>query len=671
MRLFFRMSIAQRVITIACLLAMALLFLFPMTSEAHAILLRSDPSADAVLSTAPTQVRMWFSEDLNPTYSTAVVVDTSNKRVDLKNAQIAVADKREMDVSLQPNLPSAAYVVLWRTQSADDGHILRGSFIFKVETVDGIIPTFNGSLPGQDALGGSTSNSLATGQLDGSTGLLLLMVTLADLGVVFWFGAQLWHTFVLQMVDEQEDVQHTIYQRTERRFERRFALPALFLMLIANIGVLVGQALSLTGGQLGQALSPALLTGLVTTGQFGTFWIMREVVLLLAIALALYTFLAKRNIPWLDGLIPWLNLLLGLALLLAMTLSGHAAAADSNIVIYSVLVDWLHLLAASLWIGGMMYLATSYLPILKNMPLMEQTKSLLATLPRYSPLAIAGVLIMSISGPFNATVHFLSWQQLLSTAYGRTLDIKVLLVGAILLTSAFHVGLLRPRLAKSYQQYTAQINVDETSKAPLTASASKREQKEGRGSRGVFSAVAQLVKVPEGPVEQDTQQLATTIDQQTRKLTRILNYEPVLGVAVLLCTGLLTIFAGTLQPISKPAAAPPTIKPYITTITTTDKKFTLNVKVSPDRFGPNVFTVTVMDSKGQPVPAGQVGVSLYTTMLDMDMGTSPGLNLQPDGKGHFTGTGDLEMPGNWALRVQLRTLDNTLHEANFHFYAPS
>ena len=671
MKRLMHLSIVRRAVVTACLLAMTLLFLFPATSEAHAILLRSDPPADAVLTAAPTQVHMWFSEDLNPTYSTAVVVNTSNKRVDLNDAQIATNDKREMDVSLQPDLPPAAYVVLWRTQSADDGHILRGSFIFKVEQLDGTIPGFNGTLPGRDALGGATSNSLATGQLDGSTGFLFVMVTLVDLGVVFWFGAQLWYTFVLQLIDSPDDEQQALYEQTERRFERRFALPALLLMLFANIGVLVGQALALTGGRFAQALSPRLLAGLVTTGQFGTFWIMREVVLLLAIVVALYTLLAKptnSTNSWLASLLPWLNLILGLALLLAMVLSGHAAAVASNVVIYAVLNDWLHLLAASLWIGGMMYLATCYLPVLKHTPLMEQAKSLLTTLPRYTPLAIAGVLIMTLSGPFNATVHLTSWQQLLSTAYGRTLDIKVLLVGALLLTSAYHVGLLRPRLARSYQQYHASMDVD-TDNERQKAGESKRAPKEGRGSRGVLGAVAQLVKSPESAVVQDTQQLQTTIDQQTQRLTRVLSYEPLLGVAVLLCTGLLTVFAGTLQPASQPPPALPVIKPYTTTVSTSDKQFTLNVKISPDRFGANIFTVTVMDSKGQPVPTDQVGVSLYTTMLDMDMGTSPGLNLQPDGKGHFTGTGDLDMPGHWQLRVQIRTLNNTLHEAKFDFTA--
>ena len=95
--------------------------------------------------------------------------------------------------------------------------------------------------------------------------------------------------------------------------------------------------------------------------------------------------------------------MLGLALLTAVALSSHAEAATSTILVYAVLADWLHLLAASLWIGGMIYLVVVYLPILKGKLLAESTRALLTMLSHFLPLAIAGVVIMAITGPFNAT----------------------------------------------------------------------------------------------------------------------------------------------------------------------------------------------------------------------------------------------------------------------------
>jgi nitrogen fixation protein FixH len=61
-------------------------------------------------------------------------------------------------------------------------------------------------------------------------------------------------------------------------------------------------------------------------------------------------------------------------------------------------------------------------------------------------------------------------------------------------------------------------------------------------------------------------------------------------------------------------------------------------------------------------PTTEVGVSLYTTYLDREIGTGT-VNLQPDGKGHFRASGDLTVGGHWQILVQVRTVENTLHEA--------
>ena len=90
----------QRAFFIALPLSITLLFLFPTPGHAQAILLRSDPIQNAILNSAPTRVRMWFSDDLSST-STAMVT-LSNRRIDLHNAHISPTDSHEMDVGLQP-----------------------------------------------------------------------------------------------------------------------------------------------------------------------------------------------------------------------------------------------------------------------------------------------------------------------------------------------------------------------------------------------------------------------------------------------------------------------------------------------------------------------------------------------------------------------------------------
>ena len=650
MKSFLHRATTRRLFLIAIPLAVCLALIFPATASAHAILLRSDPAKDSVLKVAPQQVRMWFSEDLNPAFSTASVVNASNTdasnvnapghRVDNRDAHVSPSDTKEMDLTLPPNLPPAAYIVLYRTDSAEDGHILSGSFLFFVERPDGTVPTVNGNaIAGSNTLNNGNTSGLFTGQIDGPTLFNLVVITLVELGVVFWVGAQLWLIFVLRRVTKDHKEQSLANQKAQQRFEQRFSPPTLLILLLANIGVLIGQALYIND----VPLTPALIGNLVTSGRFGTFWTMREIVVALALALSLYMLLFKQRPKLVNDVLPWVNLTLGLALFFAIAMSSHAAAVSKSIVVYAILVDWLHLLAAALWVGGMMYIATTYLPVIRQSPIAERARSLITLLPYYSRWALAGVAIMAVTGPFSATFHLSSWDQFITTAYGRALVVKILLVGALMITSAVHVGLLRPRLKKEYKKY---------------AYALKRSAVATAEPDYATKLVAQQVKLREGRLAKGTHRLIT-----------VLRWEPLLGVAVLICVGLMNVFAGTLSPTAAPQQPTTgTAKPFNKIVKTSDNKFTVTLNINPNRFGPNVFTVSVVDnSTGKP--AINVGVALYTTHLEMDMGTDT-VNLQPDGKGHFSATGDLSMSGHWQIRIQIRTPDNTLHEATVYLSTP-
>ena len=677
----------RRLVLIAIPLALLGVLFFPAVASAHAILLRSNPAHDAVLSTPPQRVQMWFTEDLNPAFSTAVVINAQNKRVDNRDARVSSSDPTEMDLSLQPNLPPGVYVVVYRTDSAVDGHVLRGSFLFTISNPDGSVPTLSPSAnPGSNIFSNGNTTGLYTGQIDGPTFFNLLMVTLVELGAVFWVGAQLWLNFVLQPSSERyKEEEKEINAQVERRFERRFSLPTLLVLLLANIGVLLGQAVNLTGGDWGQAFSPGLLVELATSGRFGTFWLMREIVIVLAIAMAVFMLLRQSRPKPLATLLPLVNLLLGAALFIAITMSSHAAAVSNNLVPYAIVDDWLHLLAAALWVGGMFYVATIYLPVLKRRSVPESARSLLRLLPYFSVLAIAGVIIMSVTGPLSADFHLTSWSQFINTAYGRTLLVKIGLVGALLVTSAIHVGLLRPRVKKEYKKYsyaaarlaaTASVKTLEAEAAPATVMA---QQDRAESSSSQVSAHAAASAKEEAStistsgssrlLEQQVRLREKRLESKTRRLTSVLRWEPLLGVAVIVCVGLLNAFGGTLTPTA--AAQQQTggkTQVFSTTATTKDGKFKATLEVNPNRFGTNVFTVSVVD-KATGQPDTNVGVVIYTTMLDMDMGTDT-INLLPDGKGHFSARGDLSMAGNWQLRIQIRTPDNTLHEATVKLVTP-
>src|SRR5581483_2728755 len=282
----------RRSLTIALLCAISLTFLLPSLAFAHAILVSSNPAKDAILRTPPTQVQMVFSEDLNPALSTAEVVNTQKQRVDQGNAHVNPGNSKEMDVSLQANLPPAVYTVVWRSDSADDGHVLLGSFIFTVTNPDGTVPQLApGSNPGQGLLG----NISASGTLDGPTLFNLIAVTLVDLCAIFWAAAQFWMNFVLQSAAEKHHEEQALNLQVEQRFERRFSLPTLVVLLLANLGVLYGQVLTLTGNNWPAALNPQLLVEQATSGRFGTYWLARMGTILLALFVGILMLVWKQR----------------------------------------------------------------------------------------------------------------------------------------------------------------------------------------------------------------------------------------------------------------------------------------------------------------------------------------------------------------------------------------
>ncbi len=659
MRAFQRFIASGRQVSMALLLATGLFLMVSAPVSAHAILLRSDPAKDAVLPRVPQQVRMWFSEDLNPAFSTVVVVNGANKRIDKRDAHVASSDSREMDLSLPSDLFPAVYVVIYRTDSNDDGHVLTGSFLFTIARPDGTVPTLSPEAnPGANALGGSNLRSQNTGQLDGLTFFTLVVVTLAELGAVFWVGAFLWQIFVLQPATAEHPALEEGTRRAQQRFERWFLLPTLLVLGLSTLGVLIGQAMTLTNGHLAQAFAPALLTRLATHGRFGAYWLMREIILLVAVGLSLFQAQGKER-PYLSGtFLQWAQLLLGFTLVIAMTMSSHAAAVSGTVAPFALMADFLHLVAAALWVGGMLYIAVIYVPVLRPLPREACAYALLTVLPYYSFSAGAGVLLMALTGPFSATVHLTSWEQLVTTAYGRVLIVKSLLVGGLLLTSAFHVLLLRPRLRKAYQKYAvATQRLQVTQMAPtVVPGPSIHEETEPQPT---LSRISEQMKLREQPVR-----------RRTHRLTQILSVEPILGVAVLVCVGLMSVFAGTLVPgtTASPPSATKASSAFQTTVKTVDGKFLITLMVSPNTAGPNVFTVSVREPTTDQL-ATNVGVSLSITHLDMDMGTDA-INLQPDGKGHFSAPGDLVMGGNFQIRIQIRTTEETMHEATIKMLTP-
>ena len=98
---------------------------------AHSGLLRSQPPAESRLKRPPSEVKLTFSEPLEPAYSSVKVDDAGGSQVDRGDARVDRSNPTVLRASL-PSLAPGTYAVIWRVLSVD-GHTTDGRFSFQVE----------------------------------------------------------------------------------------------------------------------------------------------------------------------------------------------------------------------------------------------------------------------------------------------------------------------------------------------------------------------------------------------------------------------------------------------------------------------------------------------------------------------------------------------------------
>lgn len=101
---------------------------------AHADVDHADPAVEAVVAEVPTQVRIWFTQELfrRQGMNRVEVYNADGVRVDQDDAAIDDDDRTLVTVSLPPALPDGVYTVRWHSLSAEDGHEGQGEFTFTV-----------------------------------------------------------------------------------------------------------------------------------------------------------------------------------------------------------------------------------------------------------------------------------------------------------------------------------------------------------------------------------------------------------------------------------------------------------------------------------------------------------------------------------------------------------
>src|SRR6516225_2278004 len=104
-----------------------LLVLATGAAQAHAFLDHAEPRVGNKVASPPREVTLWFTQKLEPAFSSVTVTNAAGQRVDSGKARVS---GNQMAVSLRPG-GTGTYHVSWKVLSVDT-HTTNGNFTFQV-----------------------------------------------------------------------------------------------------------------------------------------------------------------------------------------------------------------------------------------------------------------------------------------------------------------------------------------------------------------------------------------------------------------------------------------------------------------------------------------------------------------------------------------------------------
>lgn len=112
---------------------LALALVLPLTGGFfHNHLTKSTPSADETVKDSPTQIRLWFNEKPEASFSSVSVLTADSTKLDVVGKAHTTNDTLSVAADVTKPLTKGKYMIVWRT-AGKDGHAVRGRFSFSVE----------------------------------------------------------------------------------------------------------------------------------------------------------------------------------------------------------------------------------------------------------------------------------------------------------------------------------------------------------------------------------------------------------------------------------------------------------------------------------------------------------------------------------------------------------
>ncbi len=415
--------------------------LVPAPAAAHLKLQSSSPAQGDTVRTSLTEIRLTFTQAVEPRYTTITVLDNAGNALAL-GTLVPVGEGKTTQFVYRLTHPVVAgdFVVQWKT-AGDDGHVVTGSFDFSVDVPNSVRVDSAASTPavstdpGDDPHDHHQPTTEIEPLYDSESLVWILTRWVNFVGLVLMVGTVAFRFVVLQRSERalSGDVLLAADDRT-----RRIALIAAMLAFAANLVRLWLQSGALHGSD--RMWDPGLLRALVFTTGWGKAWLAQSVATIgFAIATRLRT--ANPLESWIAAAV------FALAAASTPAFAGHAAAVEQMAAV-PIFNDAVHLIAASAWLGTLAVLLFAGIPAVVRASHQPFTDAA-ALVRMFSPLALFAAAVAIFTGTVSAFVHIKAIPELWTTPYGKTLSIKLLVVMLTATTGAYNWKVVSPRLGSS------------------------------------------------------------------------------------------------------------------------------------------------------------------------------------------------------------------------------
>ena len=566
-------------------------------SYAHASVERSNPAESQSLSTPPTKVDVYFNDPVDIKFSEIKVLDSDGKQIQENDLHYIDGNQKALSVSLPPNLKNGIYTIATRVLDQTDGHVTEYPFAFGI---------------GQEVPKSVASNLASNYQIVSIPEAIARFPSL--LGQVMVAGiasSSLWLWGPISRVPRVKDSMVQTRIKIDSVMTKTAVIGSI-VIITSGFAMIIVQAYSINAGVL-DAIST----------KFGNMWILRMIASSALLGLSFVMYQRTKKTP---DIIPRTHtaLLLGVSFLVLLTTSliSHGAATGQ---IVPLLLDFCHNVFASLWIGGIIYLAFVAMPQLKQVTDTNNSLSAISLLiPRFSTLVITVLGAVVVTGPFLLYVLESNLALTLASFYGKVLIIKLLLAAAMIAFGA-------------YDQ--------------------------------MFISKKAYLEISNGAARSTSIQKTTGTNQILSRFSTSIKIEAFIGIALIASVAVLvdsglpsSEFQSQIQLLQNNAFALTNNTQNTQELSQTgfiENSNRITLSINPFTTGNNDFTISFLDSNKKPIDMKSVQLKL--TPIDSGIGSIT-VDANKTDIDTFTANTDFGFPGHWTIRVEgVQNKENALN----------